>query len=127
MISNIEKYINLSTKKRDGTYINTPVWFAKEGETNNYYIYTLIKAGKVKRIRNFKDVKVATCKFNGKLKGNWIDATANLINDPEKIKLAYSLLKIKYGIIFKMGNFFSWIAGNYHRRQIIRFNINRLG
>jgi hypothetical protein len=31
MISNQEKYINLSTRKRDGSFVATPVWFAQEG------------------------------------------------------------------------------------------------
>ena len=76
IISNLEHYINLSTRKRDGSFVNTPVWFAQEGETNNYFVYSLKQTGKVKRIRNFPDVKVATCSFSGKLKGDWIAARA---------------------------------------------------
>ena len=123
MISNQEHYINLSTRKREGSFVNTPVWFAQEGETDNYYVYSLRKAGKVKRIRNFPDVRVAPCNFSGKLKGDWIDATADLIDESENIKFAYSLLRGKYGIRFRIGDFFSWIVGNYYRRQIIRFSI----
>ena len=122
-IRNQEHYINLSTRKRDGSFVNTPVWFAQEGETNNYYVYTLKKTGKVKRIRNFPDVKVANCNFNGKLKGDWIDARVDLIDESGNIKIAYSLLRDKYGIRIRIVDFFSWIVGNYHRRQIIRFRI----
>ena len=125
IISNREHYINLSTRKRDGSFVNTPVWFAQEGETNNYYVYSLKNVGKVKRIRNFPDVKVATCKFSGKLKGNWVDAKADLVNETENIKTAYESLRKKYGIRFWVGDFFSWIKGTYHRRQIIRFSINQ--
>ena len=125
MISNRENYINLSTRKRDGSFVNTPVWFAQEGETNNYYVYSLNNSGKVKRIRNFPDVKVSTCNFSGKLKGNWVDAKADLVDEPETTKVAYSVLRKKYGIRFRVGDFFSWIKGTYHRRQIIRFSINQ--
>ena len=125
MISNKENYINLSTRKRDGSSVNTPVWFAQEGETNSYYAYSLDNSGKVKRIRNFPDVKVATCNFSGKLKGDWIDANADLVDEPETTKVAYSLLRKKYGIRFRLGDFFSWIKGTYHKRQIIRFSINQ--
>ena len=124
MISNREHYVNLSTRKRDGSFVNTPVWFAQEGETNNYYVYSLKNAGKVKRIRNFPDVKVATCKFSGKRKSDWVDAKADLVDESENIKIAYSCLRMKYGIRFRVGDFFSWIKGTYHRRQIIRFSIN---
>ena len=125
MISNREHYINLSTRKRDGSFVNTPVWFAQEGETNNYYVYSLDNSGKVKRIRNFPDVKVATCNFSGKLKGNWVDANADLVDESENIKTAYECLRQKYGIRFRVGDFFSWIKGTYHKRQIIRFSINQ--
>ena len=50
-ISSQERYINLSTRKRDGSYVNTPVWFAQEGDTNKYYVYSLRNLGKVKRIK----------------------------------------------------------------------------
>ena len=125
MISNRENYINLSTRKRDGSFVNTPVWFVQERETNNYYVYSLNNSGKVKRIRNFPDVKVATCNFSGKLKGNWVDAKADLVDESENIKTAYECLRQKYGIRFRVGDFFSWIKGTYHRRQIIRFSINQ--
>ena len=125
MISNREHYINLSTRKRDGSFVNTPVWFAQEGETNNYYVYSLNNSGKVKRIRNFPDVKVATCNFCGKLKGNCVDANSNLVDESENIKTAYESLRKKYGIRFRVGDFFSWLKGTYHRRQIIRFSINQ--
>ena len=125
MISNREHYINLSTRKRDGSFVNTPVWFAQEGETNNYYVYSLDNSGKVKRIRNFPDVKVATCKFSGKRKSDWVDAKADLVDESENIKTAYEYLRKKYGMRFRLGDFFSWIKGTYHRRQIIRFSINQ--
>ena len=125
MISNREHYINLSTRKRDGSFVNTPVWFAQEGETNNYYVYSLNNSGKVKRIRNFPEVKVATCNFSGKRKSDWIDAKADLVDEPENIMVAYSCLRKKYGIRFRVGDVFSWIKGTYHRRQIIRFSINQ--
>ena len=125
MISNEENYINLSTRTRDGSSVNTPVWFAQEGETNNYYVYSLDNSGKVKRIRNFPEVKVGICTFSGKPKGGWFYAIADLVDEPENTKVAYSVLRKKYGIKFRIGDFFSWIKGTYHRRQIIRFIINQ--
>ena len=35
MISDKEKYINLSTKKKDSTLVNTPVWFAQDEDITN--------------------------------------------------------------------------------------------
>jgi len=125
MISNQEKYINLSTRKRDGSFVNTPVWFAQEGETNDYYVFSLMNVGKVKRIRNYPEVKVGICTYSGKPKGGWSYAVANLVDEPETIKVAYSVLRKKYGIMFRIGDFFSWIKGTYHKRQIIKFSISQ--
>ena len=124
MISNQEQYINLSTRKRDGSFVDTPVWFAREGETNNYYIFSMKNAGKIKRIRNFSDVKVAPCTGLGKLKSDWMDAKAELINEPEKIKFSFSVLRGKYGFRFRISDFFSKIFGRYHKRQIVKFSIS---
>ncbi len=125
MISNRENYINLSTRKRDGSFVNTPVWFAQERETNNYYVYSLDNSGKVKRIRNFPEMKVGICTYSGKPKGGWFYAIADLVDEPEYTKVAYSVLRKKYGIRFRIGDFFSWIKGTYHKRQIIRFSISK--
>ena len=125
MISDKTKYINLSTRKRNGSFVDTPVWFAQAGETNNYYIFSLVKAGKVKRIRNFPDARIAICDGRGKLKSEWMAAQAKLINDPAEITVAYRFLRNKYGITFRIGDVFSWIVGNYHRRQIIKVHITK--
>jgi hypothetical protein len=125
MISNQETYINLSTRKRDGSFVDTPMWFAQEGETNNYYVYSLKNLGKVKRIRNYPEVKVGICTYSGKPKGGWFYAIADLVDEPEYTKVAYSVLREKYGIRFRIGDFFSWIKGTYHKRQIIRFSISK--
>ena len=44
-----QRYLNLESFKRDGTPVQTPVWFAEEHGV--LYVYTLANAGKVKRIR----------------------------------------------------------------------------
>ena len=125
MISNQETYINLSTRKRDGSFVDTPVWFAQEGDTNNYYVFSLKNVGKIKRIRNFPEVKVGICTFSGKPKGGWFYAIADLVNEPENTKVAYSVLRKKYGIKFPIRHFLFWIKGTYHKRQIIRFSISK--
>ena len=122
MISNQEKYINLGTQKRNGSFVNTPVWFAQEGEKNNYFIFSNNKAGKIKRIRNFPSVKVAVCNYKGDSLGEWYPAKAELIDEPETVNLAFSELRNKYGWQIRIGDFFSKISGRYYKRQIIKFS-----
>ena len=123
MISDKEKYVNLSTQKKDGSFINTPVWFAQEGDTNSFYIFSAGEAGKVKRIRNFSLVKVAICDVRGNLEGEWNSAQAELIDDEESVIRAYRYLHKKYGLTIKVYDFFSKLFGKYNQRQLIKFKI----
>ena len=125
MISDKEKYINLATQKKDGTFVNTPVWFTKDEQSNDYFIFSAGEAGKVKRIRNFSSVKVAICNFKGDLKGDWVSAQAELIDEEDSITRAYGQFQRKYSLSLKVINFFSRLFGKYKKRQIIKFNLSR--
>jgi len=123
MISDKEKYVNLSTQKKDGSFVNTPVWFAQDGDKNDFYIFSAGEAGKVKRIRNFSSVKVAICDARGNLQGKWISAQAELIDEEESKIRAYRQLHKKYGLTIKVFDFFSKLFGKYKQRQVIKFKI----
>ena len=125
MISDKEKYINLATQKKDGTFVNTPVWFTKDEQSNDYFIFSAGEAGKVKRIRNFSSVKVAICNFKGDLRGDWVSAQAELIDEEDSITRAYGQFQRKYSMSLKVINFFSRLFGKYKKRQIIKFNLSR--
>ena len=120
MITDKEKYINLSTQKKDGSFVNTPVWFAQDEDKNSFYIFSNGGAGKVKRIRNFSSVKIAICNFKGDLHGEWLHAEAELLDHEEFIELGYRLLYKKYPSM-RIVNFFSKLSGNYKKRQLIKF------
>ena len=99
-----QNYMSLETLRRDGRAVATPVWFAEEGEV--FYIYSLANAGKVKRIRNNPRVRIAPCDARGRVKGEWADAEA-LILDTRGAEHGHNLLNQKYGILKRVGDFFS--------------------
>jgi hypothetical protein len=51
------KYISLTTFRRDGTPVATPVWVAQQGD--ELVVYTVRSSGKAKRLRNSSRVSVA--------------------------------------------------------------------
>ena len=51
------QYVALTTYRRDGTPVTTPVWAAAEG--TSLYLFSNAKAGKVKRLRNSSRAAVA--------------------------------------------------------------------
>ncbi|HJQ70481.1 MAG TPA: PPOX class F420-dependent oxidoreductase [Blastocatellia bacterium] len=99
-----QKYLNLATYRKNGTAVNTPLWFAEEG--GQFYVYSLANAGKVKRIRNNPRVKVAPCDIRGNLKGEWVEAEARIL-DSAKAEHGHRLLNKKYGLLKRLGDFFS--------------------
>ena len=80
-------YISFATRKRSGDWVNTPVWFAPH--EGNYYLFSAGEAGKVKRLRNFSEARIATCTVNGTLTGDWFDGFPEevLALDGERIAL----------------------------------------
>jgi uncharacterized protein len=72
-----QKYISLTTFRKAGTAVPTPVWFGEED--GKLYVMTRSDMGKVKRIRNNPKVRVAACTIRGKITGPEFAATAGLL------------------------------------------------
>ena len=97
-----QKYLNLETfKKSGGDGVKTPVWFAAEPSAKldssdaKLYVYTIGVSGKVKRIRNNPRVRIAPCDMRGGLKGQWVDARAEIVTGAEA-EHGMGLLNQKY-------------------------------
>lgn len=111
-------YISFSTRKKSGAFVATPVWFAPDGDS--YYLFSAGQAGKVKRLRNFSEVRIAPCTATGVLTGDWMDTRAFLLDEPADMDLALRALRRKYGWQMKIGDCFSRLTGKMGRRQYIR-------
>ncbi|WP_460589779.1 PPOX class F420-dependent oxidoreductase [Haliea atlantica] len=112
------QYISLATRRRNGKFVPTPVWFAPQGGA--YYVFSSGDAGKVKRLRNFSDARIAPCTVTGKLTDGWVEAKAQLIEDPAEIRSALEALQHKYGWQMRLINFLSRLSGRLKQRAYIR-------
>lgn len=106
-----QNYLNMESYRKTGEAIRTPLWFAQDGET--LYFYTVAHSFKVKRLKNNPRVRVAPCDMRGNLKGDWVDATARLL-DTAEASHADNLLNQKYGLLKRTLNFFAKLRG--HKR-----------
>jgi PPOX class probable F420-dependent enzyme len=88
-----QKYISLTTFRKNGVGVATPVWFGEED--GKLYVMTRSDMGKTKRVRNNPQVKVAPCTIRGKLTGPEFAATARLL-PPQDHKRARQPLNRKY-------------------------------
>jgi PPOX class probable F420-dependent enzyme len=108
-----QKYLNLESVKRDGTPVQTPVWFAEEQSV--LYVYTLANAGKVKRIRRNPRIRIAPCTMRGTVIGPWVEADATIV-DATTAAHGHALLRQKYGWLKGIGDLFSYLL---HRKRVV--------
>lgn len=90
------KYLSLTTLKRDGTPVATPVWLVRDGDA--LLVTTQASSAKVKRIRNNPHVLLAPCDARGRLKGEQVPGLAAL-QDPAQTERTTALIRKRYGIL----------------------------
>ena len=114
-------YMSFATRKKSGEFVATPVWFAPDGDS--YYVFSAGNAGKVKRLRNFSEARIAPCTARGRVTGEWLDARAFLLEQPGDQKTALEALRRKYGWQMKIGDIFGNLTGKMERRAYIRVDL----
>lgn len=87
-------YMNLTTFRKSGVGVTTPVWFAQEGDT--LYVVTDATSGKAKRLRNNPAVEVGPSDARGKPLGDVLPARCRILPEAEG-KAAWQALLRKYG------------------------------
>ena len=102
-----EQYINLETFRKNGVGVKTPVWFV---EVNGELCFTTEpQSGKVKRMRNNPAVKIAPCKMDGTVTGEWLPASIRFMQGDE-IQIVDKQYSKKYGlmkVLFELPKIFS--------------------
>jgi uncharacterized protein len=88
-----QKYISLTTFRKTGAGVATPVWFGEQD--GKLYVMTRSDMGKTKRIRNNPQVRVAPCTMRGTVTGPEFAATARIL-PPEEHAGARQAINRKY-------------------------------
>jgi uncharacterized protein len=89
------KYLSLTSFKRDGSAVSTPVWFVSDN--GHLLVETDADSYKVKRIRRDAHVLVAPCDARGRVRGEAVDADARILPEEERERVE-RLLTQKYRI-----------------------------
>jgi uncharacterized protein len=90
--------VQLKTRKRDGSWVATPVNLVIDGE--RAYFGTPAGSGKVKRLRNFDAVELAPCTLRGKPTGAAIAARARRLDGEESDAARRRMLR-KYPLVHR--------------------------
>jgi PPOX class probable F420-dependent enzyme len=89
-----QQYMSLTTFRKNGDPVPTPVWFAQVGD--KLYVYSEANAGKLKRLQHTQRVTVAPCTMSGTVTGEAQEAVARILNADEG-KIALDAINRKYG------------------------------
>src|SRR5438270_1054837 len=113
-----KRYISLETYRRTGQPVRTPVWFAEDN--GRLLFYSEANAGKVKRIRNNPQVRVAPSDGRGRVSDDavWLQGRASLLQAADAER-AQALLVKKYGWQRRLLDLF-WVLGGRKPRAAMQ-------
>jgi len=112
-----EKYIRVTTFKRDGTAVSTPTWVvALDGGRIGFY--TSSTSGKAKRLKNNPAVVVQPSDSRGRAKPDTepVNGTAIVVTGAER-DAVYELVVAKYGFMTKLTRVLAKIGGFVKRKD----------
>lgn len=89
------KYVLVTTFRRNGTPVATPVWVVRDGD--ELVIWTEKNTGKAKRIRNNGEVELAACDLRGRPSGLAVKGRARVLDTTGAAK-ARRLIKSKFPV-----------------------------
>jgi uncharacterized protein len=94
------RYLSVTSFKRDGTGVATPVWFVSDG--SRLFALTDLHSAKVRRIRRNARVLVAPCRADGKLSRDPIPARAEVLTATDDLDRVQKLLIERYRISYRV-------------------------
>ena len=101
----------LTTFRKDGRAVPTPVWVARDDD--ELLVYSAPDAGKVKRIRRDGTVRVAPCTVRGRPTGPDVPGRARLLDD-DGVRRVQAAMGRKYGFLYWLTS----LGGRLRRRSL---------
>jgi len=112
------RYIALTTYRRDGRAVTTPVWMA--ALAGKIYVFTARSTGKTKRVRATGRVQFAPCSMNGRrILGEWREGTGRIVENQALHDEALAALQRKYGWQLSVALLLYRMRGLYRERVLL--------
>jgi uncharacterized protein len=107
-----EKYLSLTTYRRDGSPVSTPVWFVVD--RGRILVWTSAASWKAKRLRRDPRVRIAACDFRGNVHGSAWHGTARFLpaDDGPRVQ---RLLRKKYPVARRLLSWFNSLTARLSR------------
>jgi PPOX class probable F420-dependent enzyme len=120
-----EKFVSLTTYKRNGDGVATPLWIAAEG--GQLVFWTPADSWKVKRVRRDPRVSMTPCSRSGKVASGapTVTGRGQVVDDAAEVARVEALFKRKYGLGFRVVTTLEKLARRGHtERVVIRVDVD---
>jgi uncharacterized protein len=94
------RYLSVTSFKRDGAGVATPVWFVSDGR--RLFAFTDLHSAKIRRIRRNPRVLVASCRVDGKLRRERVPARAEVLTAAGELERVQKLLVARYKMSYRV-------------------------
>jgi uncharacterized protein len=112
------QYIALTTYRRDGRPVTTPVWAVSLA--GKLYVVTAKSTGKARRVRATGRVRFAPCNVNARRSlGEWQEGTGRIVQDEARCREALAALQRKYGWQLFLAMLVYRLRGFYRERVVL--------
>jgi PPOX class probable F420-dependent enzyme len=114
-----EKFVSLTTFKKDGTAVETPMWIGRDGD--HLFFWTPVESWKAKRAKNNPRVALVPCSRGGKVRegATPVDGVAEVITDPATVERLAGVIRRKYGAEFVIVTFIERIVARGKKPRLV--------
>jgi uncharacterized protein len=114
-----EKFVSLTTFKKDGTGVATPMWIGRDGD--HLFFWTPVESWKAKRAKNNHRVALVPCSRGGKVRegATPVDGVAEVITDPATVERLAGGIRRKYGAEFVIVTFVERIVARGKKPRLV--------
>ena len=111
------RYLSITTFKRDGTGVATPVWFVSDG--SRLFAFTDLHSAKIRRIRRDPHVLVASCRPDGKLRREPVAGHAEVLTATADLERVRTLLLARYNVSYRVVMFIYRLGRHVRGKQSV--------
>ncbi|MGI9163035.1 MAG: PPOX class F420-dependent oxidoreductase [Mycobacterium sp.] len=114
-----EQFVALTTFKRNGDGISTPMWIGRDGA--DLFMWTAEDSWKVKRVRNNPRVLLAPSGRFGKVRDGVlpVEGTAEVLTDPDTVERLRRVIQRKYGLGYWIITTVEMIAARGRKKRVV--------
>ncbi|MEV4512600.1 PPOX class F420-dependent oxidoreductase [Dactylosporangium sp. NPDC049525] len=114
-----QRFVSLTTFKKDGSAVATPVWVAQSGDV--LVVTTPAESYKVKRLRRDPRVLLVPCGRTGKVAEGErpVEGTAEIVTDPAEVDRMTRLVRRKYGLEYRVTMLVERVVARGRRPRVI--------